>query len=98
KHAAPFAVAPLDRRDDDVERRQRPLELEPGEAAPAWRVRAQRCFDHQAFVAALAGLGKKAVEVLWVGGLFETCEQEWMVEAQGLEQLAPLGQRRRLRR
>src|SRR5690348_10934689 len=93
QHAAPFTVTPLDRRDDDVERRERPLQLQPREPTPPWRVRAQRILHHQAFVAALASLRKDAVEVLRIGRLLQSRQQVWRLETQPFEELAPLRQR-----
>ena len=92
QHAPSLAVAPFHRSDDDVERRERPLELEPGEAAAPWRVRAERILDHQSLVAPLAGLGKDSVEVLGIGRLLEPGQQERMLQAEALQKLAPGGE------
>src|SRR5438105_4935189 len=75
EHTAPLAVAPLHRRYHDVQRRQRPLELQPREAAAAGRVWAERVLDHQSLIAALARLLEYPVEVERVGRLLEAREQ-----------------------
>ena len=93
KHAFSLAVAPFDRRHDDVECRERPLQFQPGQPATPGRVRAQWVFDHQALVASAAGLGEDAIEVLGIGRLLEPREQVGMLEPQTFQQLAPRRER-----
>ena len=82
QHALPLAVAPLDRSHDDVECRERPLQLQPCQAAPSWRVRTDWILDHQPLIATFSRLGKDAVEVLRVGRLLEPRQQKRMLEAE----------------
>src|SRR2546428_1972985 len=93
QHAFALAVAPLDRGHDDVESRQRSLELQPREAASARCVWTLRVLGHQSFMASLAGVGEDAVEVVGAGCLFKTGEEERMLEAQSFEQAATLLER-----
>ena len=93
KHALALAVAPFDRGHDHVERGERPLQLQPREAATPWRVLAVRILDHKALVAALARLRKDAIEVVGARRLLNAREKEGMLELERLEQASPLLQR-----
>src|SRR5438046_424080 len=93
KHALALAVAPFDRGHDHVQRGERPLQLQPREAATSRRVWAVRVLDHQALVPALARLRKDAVEVVGARRLLHARKQEWMLDLERLEQAPPLLQR-----
>src|SRR5260370_32327490 len=86
-------MPPFDRGDDDVERRQRPLELQPREASATWCVRARRVVGYQTVVAALAGVGEDPVEVGRARRFLEAREQERKLDAESLEQAPALIQR-----
>src|SRR5579864_5474438 len=86
-------MTPLDGGHDDVERGKRALELQPGEAAAARRVRAERILHHQALVTPRPGLREDPVEVVGAGRLLDAREEERMLEAKPFEQLAPLLER-----
>src|SRR5919201_345253 len=92
-YALPLAVPPLDRGDDHVERGERPLDLEPRHAAAPRRVGADRVLDHQALVAAVAGLVEDALQLLDGERLLDPGEEERRPQPQPLEQAPALEQR-----
>src|SRR5450759_2675247 len=57
-----LAVAGLDADDQAIDRRQRPLHLQPAQATPSRRVRAAGILDHQTLVAARPGLGEDPIQ------------------------------------
>src|ERR1700692_13018 len=86
-------MAPLDSSHQNVERRQRSLQLEPGKSAPPWRVGTQRVLHHQPLVAPLARVREYPIEVVRAGGHLESGEDEWRLDAEALQQAAPQLQR-----
>ena len=88
EHSLALAVSPFDRGDDHVQRREWPLQLEPRQSAAARRVGAERVLDHEALVAALAGLCEDPVQVGRIGRLLEPRQQEGRLEAQAFKQLS----------
>ena len=67
QHAVALAVADLDADDDAIDRREGLLHLQPAETAAARRVLAARVLDHQALVAARAGVDERSLDGVGVG-------------------------------